>query len=109
VRQGAIDDLRRDRVAHRFRSLGARQRAEELVASQQEQICSERRYILATLAKRRGALASLHTYDRSGAYAGSNFLLLVHAKATSDAAERDARFQLRWYFANRQLLATSKG
>ena len=101
------DDIAETR---RVAVLTPRQQAEELIASQRDRLSGERRYILAILATRRNARAELQAlHDRSGAlYAGSDFLPLVRAKATMDAAERDGRFQLRWYFANRQLLGTFK-
>jgi hypothetical protein len=84
----------------RFQRLSPREQAVELIASQALTVADERRFIRAILLKRREARAFL----QSNIGQRVDFGLLVRTKATLDAAERDARFQIKFYRANRALL-----
>jgi D-alanyl-D-alanine carboxypeptidase len=86
-----------------FNAMTPAAQAAALVASQCEHVATDRRYILAILAKRRSARAEIAAL--SDPFRDANFVLLIRAKATLDAAERDARFQLKWYRSGRALLA----
>jgi hypothetical protein len=93
--QAIAEDAAEDQ---RVRALSPRQQAAELVTSQRDQLSGESRYILAILAKRRSARIELRQESR-------DYPAIIRAKAAMDAAERDARYALRWYFAERKLLA----
>ncbi len=97
-----LETARADDLAEqqRFRCLSTRDQAAELVEDQARTVASERRFIRAILAKRRDARAFfLSTIGQQ-----IDFGLLVRAKATLDAAERDARYQIKYYRANKALL-----
>lgn len=99
----AADSAQRER----FQKLNPIDQAAELVVSQADVVASDRRFILAILAKRRELrtfLLSTIGQENTSGYLGSNFVPLVRAKAALDAAERDARFHIKFYRANKALL-----
>jgi hypothetical protein len=76
------------------------------ITEQRQWLADERRFVLAILAKRREARAEL---DRllvaHRDYLGSAFIPMVRAKATLDAAERDARSAIGNYRADKAAFA----
>ena len=73
---------------------------------QRQWLADERRFILAILAQRREARAELvRLFEQRSDYLGASFVPTIRAKATIDAAERDARAAIANYRADKAELA----